>query len=750
MKKLLLSLAFAASGFTAFSQCNNLFISEYIEGSSFNKSIEIYNPTTFSVPLTGAFAIRIYFNGSITPTTIALSGTIAPGATHVISHSSASAAILALSNQTNAGITFNGNDAVELYNTFLGTSADIIGIIGVDPGTEWLVNGASGTVNKTLVRKPTSQQGNLTWTGSCEMEWNIFPTDNIANLGAHTMNACAGNPPIAAFNWMDVCDGFAMPFVDLSNGGTPTYSYFWDFGDGSGTSNVQNPTYTYATSGTYNVQLIVVDQALLSDTVINTVTVFASPVACTTPTGGNGCAPDTVDFINCSSGNAPLNFMWNFSNGNSSGAFEPQEIFNDDTAWVVLTVTDINGCATTISDTGYLNFPDDASFNYSQTTYCVSDANQTPIITGLPGGMFGCSTCVINASTGELNITATGTGTHTITYTTNGLCPSTALLDISITNQLDATITPAGPFCELGVPNNLNAVDAGGTWSGNGIIDANLGTFDASAAGAGNHEIIYTISGSCGDSDTIFIDVLANATVNIQTADTNICNDSFGFFLVADSGGVWTGMNVSDSGNGNGFFSSAAVTPGIYYATYTISGMCGDVDSIMVTVVTGPTPTFTFSGTGGVINFTNTTSGSGNTYLWDFGDGNNSTSISPSHTYASNNTYNVCLYVTSVDGCTTVACQNVSVTNVGVEEFSTSTLQIYPNPTSHYVNVISKNEKIDSYRLVDLTGRMILNERNISKNTFVFSVDQLSGGAYFLQVETADGKVRTEKIHVIK
>lgn len=753
MKKLLLSFSLLAAGISAsFSQCNNLFISEYIEGSSFNKSIEIYNPTNFTVPLTGAFALRIYFNGSITPTTINLTGSINPNSTFVISHSSANAGILAVSNQTNAGLSFNGNDAVELYNTFLGTSADIIGVIGVDPGpgTEWLVNGVSGTANHTLIRKPTVQQGNLVWTGSGEMEWNVMNIDDITNLDLHTMNPCAGVPPVAEFSWMDVCDGFAMPFLDLSNSGTPSYTYFWDFGDGTGTSNLQNPTYTYAASGNYNVQLIVVDQNLLSDTVVHTVTVFGNPVACCNPAGGNNCVPDTVDFINCSSGNPPLTYMWNFSNGNTSNLTQPQEIFTNDTAWYYLTVTDVNGCVGTATDTGYLSLPDDPSFSYSQSTYCIADANPTPVITGDAGGTFSCTTCTVNASTGQVDIAASGTGTHTVTYTTAGPCVNSATFTITITNQLDATITPAGPFCELGVPTNLTAVDGGGTWSGNGIIDTNLGTFDASAAGAGSHQIIYTISGACGDADTTTIDVFANATVNIQTPDTSICNDSFGFFLVADTGGVWSGTNVSDSGNGNGFFSSAAVTPGVYYAVYTISGMCGDVDSIMVTVTAAPTPSFTYNISGGTVTFTNTTTGAGNSYVWDFGDGNNSTLVSPSHTYSSNNTYTVCLYVTDAGGCNGVSCQSINITGVGVSEISASVIHIYPNPANHEVNVISGSSQITSVQFTDITGRVLVNQKQAGKNSVQISVETFPAGAYFIRVETADGKIRTEKIQVIK
>ena len=74
-----------------------LFVSEYVEGSSFNKAIEIYNGTGADVNL-GAegYVVEIYFNGSPTPgRTISLSGSVADSDVFILAHSSADAAILA-------------------------------------------------------------------------------------------------------------------------------------------------------------------------------------------------------------------------------------------------------------------------------------------------------------------------------------------------------------------------------------------------------------------------------------------------------------------------------------------------------------------------------------------------------------------------------------------------------------------------------------------------------------------------------
>src|SRR5690606_6193947 len=70
------------------SNCTELFISEYVEGSSNNKYIEIYNPTNGSINLSG-YQLATYFNGNSTPSTLALSGSIGSYSTYVIENSSA-------------------------------------------------------------------------------------------------------------------------------------------------------------------------------------------------------------------------------------------------------------------------------------------------------------------------------------------------------------------------------------------------------------------------------------------------------------------------------------------------------------------------------------------------------------------------------------------------------------------------------------------------------------------------------------
>jgi len=94
----------------------DLFFSEYIEGSSNNKALEIYNGTGAPIDLAaGGYVVQMYFNGSTSAgLTISLTGTVAPGDVFVLAQSSADSAILAQADQTNGAGWFNGNDAVVL------------------------------------------------------------------------------------------------------------------------------------------------------------------------------------------------------------------------------------------------------------------------------------------------------------------------------------------------------------------------------------------------------------------------------------------------------------------------------------------------------------------------------------------------------------------------------------------------------------------------------------------------------------
>ncbi|MET8462614.1 lamin tail domain-containing protein [Micromonospora zamorensis] len=166
----------------------DLFISEYVEGSSNNKAIELFNGTGAAVDLTaGGYQLQLYFNGSTTATTIALTGSVAAGDAFVFASASAGAAILAQADQTSGASLFNGDDAIVLRR---GTTVlDSIGQVGVDPGTEWGA-GTTSTADNTLRRLPTVAAGDTDPSDAFDpaAQWAGFPVDTFDGLGAHTVD----------------------------------------------------------------------------------------------------------------------------------------------------------------------------------------------------------------------------------------------------------------------------------------------------------------------------------------------------------------------------------------------------------------------------------------------------------------------------------------------------------------------------------------------------------------------------------
>ncbi|MFI7428381.1 lamin tail domain-containing protein [Micromonospora sp. NPDC049836] len=163
----------------------DLFISEYVEGSSNNKAVELYNGTGAPVDLAaGGYQLQFFFNGAQTSTNVALSGTVAAGDVFVFAASAAAPAILAEADQTYGGSLYNGDDAVVLRKG--GTVLDAIGQVGVDPGTEW-GTGLTSTADNTLRRLPSITSGDTDPLDAFDpaAQWAGFATDTFDGLGSH-------------------------------------------------------------------------------------------------------------------------------------------------------------------------------------------------------------------------------------------------------------------------------------------------------------------------------------------------------------------------------------------------------------------------------------------------------------------------------------------------------------------------------------------------------------------------------------
>ncbi len=201
-------LAFSASGATVVGAdasarlnptsvlfaCGELYFSEYVEGSSNNKALEIYNGIGASVDLaTAGYSVEIYFNANSTPgTTINLTGSVANGDVYVVADDGATGTILGQADQLSGDPFFNGNDAVVLKKN--GVVVDSIGKIAEN--VEW-GSGNASTQDNTMRRKSSVVSGDTDPNDAYDptIEWDGFPQNTFGGLGSHTGNCNVDFPP---------------------------------------------------------------------------------------------------------------------------------------------------------------------------------------------------------------------------------------------------------------------------------------------------------------------------------------------------------------------------------------------------------------------------------------------------------------------------------------------------------------------------------------------------------------------------
>ncbi|RMH06733.1 MAG: PEP-CTERM sorting domain-containing protein [Nitrospirae bacterium] len=179
----------------AWSMPTELFFSEYIEGSSNNKALEIFNGTGSAIDLAaGGYSVAFYFNGNSTAnTTISLTGVVGSNEVFVLADDGAASAILAKADQTATASFFNGDDAVALLKG--GSPIDVIGQIGFDPGSAW-GTGLTSTKDHTLRRKPSIIAGDPDGSNPFDpsVEWEGYSVDTFDGLGSHAIDL--PSPPL--------------------------------------------------------------------------------------------------------------------------------------------------------------------------------------------------------------------------------------------------------------------------------------------------------------------------------------------------------------------------------------------------------------------------------------------------------------------------------------------------------------------------------------------------------------------------
>ncbi len=248
-----------------------------------------------------------------------------------------------------------------------------------------------------------------------------------------------------------------------------------------------------------------------------------------------------------------------------------------------------------------------------------------------PATSLNCSTCQ------SVTATPTSAASYTVNFTSATGCADVLYFNVDVDTVKDASITSVPNICLSDPPFNYMAVDTGGVWTGPGITNSALGTFDPATAGVGTHTIIYSISGLCGDVDTTVISVIQLANSTISAVGPFCENDPPLNLNTVTAGGIWSGSGITNTATG--VFNPSVAGVGTHSITYAIAGSCGDTGYAEVVVNASPVASVSavsFICLGDSIMLS---ASGGSTYLWSNGSPDSTLVLHP--TNAGTYTYSV-------------------------------------------------------------------------------------------------------------
>ncbi|ASS47665.1 MAG: hypothetical protein A3D31_17725 [Candidatus Fluviicola riflensis] len=258
----------------------------------------------------------------------------------------------------------------------------------------------------------------------------------------------------------------------------------------------------------------------------------------------------------------------------------------------------------------------------------------------------------------------------------------------------------------------------------------------------GTYTVCLIVQNNCGNSDTICqsVTVCQNPVAGYSTLSNGLSID------FTDQSGANADTWAWDFGDGN---TSNQQNPTHLYASagvYTVcliaSNTCGYSDTICQTVTVCGTliADFTVTSVDLTVQTTEQSSGSPDSYSWDFGDGNTSTQQNPTHVYAAEGTYTICLIVMNTCGETDTTCEQVIVDVNGIIETGQFVLNAYPNPTEDVLHIAFSSElQHATLEVTDLTGKIVWSNHDLSGKETEVNVAEWSAGFYKVRVTHAGG-----------
>jgi gliding motility-associated-like protein len=499
---------------------------------------------------------------------------------------------------------------------------------------------------------------------------NIFGCTDTINH-----NIIVNPNPISNFTASTACHTYATVFTDNS---TAAISWDWNFGDASLINTTQSPSYIYTNPGNYSVSLLVTNIFGCTNTSSQTVTVLPQPVA--DFNYSVACARQAVNFTDLTTVSTPVAWSWDFGDGAPiDNTQNPSHIYAlGGTYNVTLIVSNIAGCNDTITKPVIVNtvptplFTANASCQGTVTSFTDLSSDAVAINNWYydfddGNSSFSQNPNYIYAAAGTYNVSLTVTNI-------NG-CDSTVVIPVTV-NVFPDAIYSVDTVC-VGTPTTFtdNSTGAPSQWTWN-FGDGNNSTTGPvtthTYATAGSYLTSLTVSSGAGCTDQAFQIIVVRSDVQAGiTAANAICEDNL--LTINDNSVVTVGTILSqtwDFGDGSALvttLNTSHIYPnaGTFVITHVVVSDGGCASTAFDTVVVNPLPVanFTTASTcqNQASNFTDASTGTIDTWSWNFGDGGTDVVQNPSHVYNLNGVFNTTLIVSTLAGCSDTATRPVTI-----------------------------------------------------------------------------------------
>jgi len=497
---------------------------------------------------------------------------LAPGAVYVIGNPSADPQILAASDTLHTIAFFNGDDALGLKNLTTGVMIDMIGVLGVDPGTNWIV-GVGATSEFTLVRNNNVHQGNINWTIS-STEYDVYPQNTFTFLGGHSMNPCCSGSVVAQLlSSSNInCFGDSTGTATVSATGTGlTYAWSPYGGTAATASNLIAGTFT----------CIVTDACSSADTVTVTLTqsayldtsnVVESQISC------NGLSDGTLT-INGNGGVGPYSYLWSNGDTTNIGSGLPA-------GSVSFTITDAVGCTRSLS--WFMLEPSQLVITTNSSDVLCS-GSATGTATALVSGGTPVYTYSWSQSSTTASVNNLAQGTYSCTVTDINGCTITTSVAISepaaLVISVDSVINPSACGAQDG---GIGITVSGGVAGYSYLWNNNSSNTDLVGVGVGMYGVTVTDTNGCTSSISATVNDPNAPIVSWQNLDTVFCYQTS---IVVLNGATPAGGTYSGPGVSNNLFDPLAAGQGFHLITYTYVDSAGctgfALDTIEVMICIG-------------------------------------------------------------------------------------------------------------------------------------------------------------------